>query len=143
MIRALLNKIRYSKTLVPYFFVGGVAAFVDLLFFILLAKLAGLNYFWVGAAGFIIATAVNYILSVRFVFTSGARHTRNMEIMFVFLVSGLGLLLHQMLLYHFVEYWGVEIVLSKILATAIVFLWNYSARKFFIFSHKSVKENEL
>ena len=42
----------------------------------LFAKLLGYNYLVVGCAGFILATAVNYFLSIRFVFRSGARFSK-------------------------------------------------------------------
>jgi len=56
-----------------YFVVGGISACVDIGFFFVFAKLLGFNYLAVATVGFLIAVPVNYLLSVRFVFTSGAR----------------------------------------------------------------------
>ena len=42
----------------------------------LFAKLLGYNYLVVGCAGFVLATAVNYFLSIRFGFRSGARFSK-------------------------------------------------------------------
>ena len=59
--------------IIRYALVGATAATVDFLFFAILAKWAGLNYLLIGAVGFVIATTLNYFLSIRFVFESGVR----------------------------------------------------------------------
>ena len=61
--------------------VGATAAVVDFLIFAIFAKLLNFNYLAVGAVGFIIATTINYFLSVRFVFESGVRFGFKKEIL--------------------------------------------------------------
>ena len=51
--------------IVKYFFVGGLAAVVDIGLFYLGAGVAGWNYLIVGTVSFTIATLVNYVISVR------------------------------------------------------------------------------
>jgi putative flippase GtrA len=113
--------------------VGGVCALVDLGVFFVFAKLAGLPYLRVAAAGFVIATLLNYFLSVRFVFVSGARFRKRWEVALVFAVSAVGLGLNQLILALCVEQFGLELVLSKIVATGCVFFWNYFARRVLVF----------
>jgi putative flippase GtrA len=120
-------------SLVRYFCVGGVAAAVDLAIFALLAKVAGLPYMAVAVFSFIVATAVNYALSIRHVFRSGASFSRRIEIGLTFLVSGIGLLVNQAALWILVEKVGFDILVAKIGATGIVFYWNYTARARFVF----------
>lgn len=124
---------RISLKIFRYFFVGGAAAVVDVGLFFLFAKLLGYNYFVVGCVAFSIATALNYFLSIRFVFRSGARFTRKIELVFIYFVSLVGLGLNQMILFGLIERLGAELMLSKLVATASVFLWNFSARNFVIF----------
>jgi len=133
MIKTLTNKFLQQGTLLPYILVGGTAAFVDLAIFVIFAKIVGIPYLWVGAFGFCLATTVNYMLCVRFVFDSGVRYDRKKEVFYIFLISILGLALHQLLLAMFVEVFEIEIVISKINATGVVFLWNYLMRKHFVF----------
>lgn len=116
-----------------YFYVGGIAAAVDISIFFVFAKLLGFNYLTVGACGFVIATLVNYVLSIKYVFESGARFEKKHELMFVFIVSILGLLWHQAVLYLCVDMVKSELMLSKITATATVFFWNYLSRRYWIF----------
>jgi putative flippase GtrA len=116
-----------------YFVVGGISACVDIGFFFVFAKLLGFNYLAVATIGFLIAVLVNYFLSVRFVFKSGVRFTRRQEFALVYLVSGIGLALHLAVLYAAVDLMAFELMLSKLIATGSVFVWNFLARNYFIF----------
>lgn len=123
--------------IIKYFFVGGAAAVVDIGIFFVFAKLLGYNYMAVGCVGFILATAVNYVLSIRFVFQSGVRFGKKTELAVIYAVSLIGLGLNQTILFTLVEKVGVELMLSKLAATFGVFLWNFSARNFIVFRPKS------
>lgn len=118
---------------IRYALVGGVAATTDFVIFALFAKALGLNYLWVAAVGFVTATALNYWLSIRFVFKSGARFGFRTEVALVFLVSLIGLAVNQSILYMAIEKLHIEMLTSKILATASVFVWNYGLRNLFVF----------
>ena len=124
---------RVSLKIVRYFFVGGAAAAVDIGLFFLFAKLLGYNYLMVGCLGFIFATAVNYFLSIRYVFRSGARFTKKTELAFIYAVSLIGLGLNQTILLVLVERVSAELMVAKLVATGGVFLWNFSARNFIVF----------
>lgn len=119
--------------IIRYAAVGGTAAAVDFVIFASFAKLLGFNYLWVGATGFIVATTINYFLSIRFVFDSGVRFGFKKEISFVFLISFIGLCLNQVVLYLGIGILGWEMLFIKLCATAAVFFWNFGARSQFIF----------
>lgn len=121
-----------------YFIVGGVAATVDIGFFFVVAKLAGFNYLVVAPLGFVLATWVNYQLSIRHVFQSGVRFSRKREIFLVYAVSAVGLLINQLVLYLLVDQVGAELMLSKFTATVMVFFWNYCTRNYYVFAPSSV-----
>jgi len=129
MIRRLLE-----RSVVRYFFVGGAAAAFDFSFFALFAYFLGLDYLAVGAVGGVLAIFVNYWLSVRFVFSSGTRFSPRAEILAVYVVSGAGVVVHQLVLYALVDGLMVHLLASKILATAATFFWNYSLRRFYVFA---------
>jgi putative flippase GtrA len=119
--------------IVRYFFVGAVAAAVDIGLFTVFARLLGYDYLVVAACTFVVATLVNYSLSVRHVFESGTRFGRSLEVAAVFAVSAVGLAINQGVMFVAVDRLGLDLVLSKILATGIVFLWNYQLRANFVF----------
>jgi putative flippase GtrA len=116
-----------------YAAVGGAAALIDFLLFAVFAKVLGFNYLLIGAAGFIIATTVNYFLSIRYVFKSGVRFVLHKEISLVFIISLVGLGLNQLVLYIGIGTLGWEMLFVKVCATGSVFFWNFGARSYFIF----------
>lgn len=120
-----------------YFIVGGIAAAVDIGLFIVFAKLLGWNYLAVAAVSFTIATLVNYFLSIRHVFESGVRFARRQEIGLVYLISTIGLIFNQAVLFIGIDILGWEMIFTKLVATATVFVWNYWARAHFIFRPSS------
>ena len=119
--------------LLRYSFVGGVAAAVDLGIFIVGVRVLEFAWFFVAISSFILATAVNYLLSIRCLFDSGVRFRTRTEVSLVFLVSGIGLVVTQSVLWLLIETAGIEEVVSKCLATGTVFAWNYAARSRYIF----------
>ena len=122
------------RNLPRYFLVGGCAAGVDIGFFLIFSTWLGFNNLLVGASGFILATLVNYGLSIVWVFESGARFGRRTEIFYVYLISLIGLGLHMLILALTVEQGWAPKPVAKLLATGLVFFWNYSARQYFVFS---------
>ena len=123
--------------IVRYFFVGGASAAIDIGIFFVFAKLLGYNYLVVACFGFALATVANYFLSIRYVFQSGARFSKKTELAYVYAVSLVGLALNQLILFACIEKLGVELMLSKLIGTGIVFLWNYSARNYLVFRGES------
>jgi len=116
-----------------YLSIGIVASLVDILLFSLFAKFLGFNYLIVGFFSFIIATGVNYILSIHYVFESGIKHSKKKEIILVYIISAIGLLINLSMLYLFIDFLNFEMIFSKILSAGIVFFWNYFARSVYVF----------
>ena len=90
---------RHLRNLVRYLIVGGIAAVVDLGIFWFLAIHHQLDYLLVAAFGFIVATAVNYQLCVSYIYISGQRFTGGTEVFSIYVVSAIGLLLHEIAIY--------------------------------------------
>ena len=99
----------------------------------LFANVLGLPYLRVATATFIVATLVNYLLSVRFVFVSGRRFRRRWEVALVYGISLIGLAVNQAILSAGVELARLDLLQAKLAATGIVFMWNYLARRLFVF----------
>jgi putative flippase GtrA len=123
----------WLRGLARYFVVGGVAACVDIGLFMAFARGMGLPYLPVSVASFVLATLVNYLLSIRFVFVSGQRFRRRWETALVFAVSAMGLVINSAILWLCVERAHATLLLAKLVATGTVFFWNYLARRFFVF----------
>jgi len=119
--------------LLRYFFVGGAAAAVDIGLFSLFANYLGFPWLPVSFCTFLCATLVNYLLSIRFVFESGVRHKKHIEVIGVFAISTLALVVNQAVLYIAIEQLGWHLIFSKVVATGAVFFWNYFGRSKLIF----------
>lgn len=120
---------------IKYFFVGGTAAIVDIGLFALFASHLGWHWLPVSIFTFCLATLVNYFLSIKYVFKSGSKHKKHIEIIGVFIVSSLALLVNQLFLYLFIEWLNWHLIISKLLATLSVFFWNYFGRSRIIFKN--------
>ncbi len=126
--------------IIKYFIVGSVAAITDISLFYIFAKLLELNYFLVAFFSYTIATFVNYILSIRFVFKSGIKYSKKAEIILIYLISGIAIFINQLSLYILVNLLFIKLITSKIIATVITFFWNYYMRNNFIFRSIYLKE---
>ncbi len=126
--------------MIRYCFAGGLAAIVDLSIFAIFSLWMGYNYLVVAGAGFVVATAVNYWLCIRYIFESGARFGRHAEITGIFMVSGVGLFMHEIFLFILHENFGIHQFIAKVAAIGMVFFWNFSARNFYVFARPSNAE---
>jgi len=124
-----------------YFAVGAVAASVDFLVFAGLTSGFSVHWFTSSLLSFVLATAVNYRLSVAFVFQQGARFSRGHEIGLVFLASAIGLAFNQLVLWIAYKHFGLHLLLSKVVATGAVFFWNFGSRRFYIFRKTSANSS--
>jgi putative flippase GtrA len=115
-----------------YFLTGATAAAVDFALFFALVKLVNWPWYIAGTISFIAATLVNYFISIRHVFESGIRFRKRDEIALTFLISLIGLGINQLVLFLLIRQ-GTILLLAKVCATAVVFLWNYIARHRFVF----------
>lgn len=124
-----------------YFFVAAGAFVMDYGFYFLLSYILGVQYLIAAIAGFIAGTSTNYLISKYMVF-QGEPQSRSVEVFLVFLISGIGLLWLELGLYLLTDIYGMHYLLSKLVMTAVVFLWNFFARKFFMYSkfHNILKE---
>ena len=124
-----------------YFFVAAGAFVMDYGFYFLLSYIFGVQYLIAAIAGFIEGTSANYLISKYMVF-QGEPQSRSVEVFLVFLISGIGLLWLELGLYLLTDIYGMHYLLSKLVMTAVVFLWNFFARKLFMYSkfHNILKE---
>lgn len=141
MLKNLLSS-KNIRQLLSYFGVGGTAALVEWLCFYLLEKLFNLPYLLATALAFIASTTVNWILGRMFTFKESAYKEKKLrEAVLVFIVSAFGLAFNLLLMTFFVELLGMNTNLlktvAKVLATGIVFIWNFLSRKLWIYREKA------
>lgn len=120
--------------MLKYAVVGGICTVFDILVFMTLLEVFGLHYLISSTVSFSLAVFLNYYLCVKHLFQTGARFGKRGELFYFFVISAVGLLIHQGVLICFVGLFGLEALVSKVFATATVFTWNYMGRKCFVFN---------
>ena len=115
--------------------VGGLSFIADagLLWLI---SLTGLHYLVCAIFGFLLGVYVNYILSVMFVFKQKAVVGKLGEIVIYLIIGTIGLAMTAGIMWLFTEIVGLFYMVSKVIATLIVFIWNFVSRKVFLYKEK-------
>ncbi len=116
-----------------YFVVGGVAAIVEWAAFAALFYRTPMDYVMSAVVAFTLAWLVNYALSLKFVFASG-RHPRQLEILYVAVVSIVGAGINIGAMVVLVEWLGLPVMPAKIIGTGTTFFWNFLLRHYWIFA---------
>lgn len=122
------------KRLIQQFFnfavVGGISTLIDFIVLYISYETLGMNYLIGTAIAFIIATVFNYWASMRFIFVSKFGKDQRYKEFTIFLsLSIVGLILTQILMFVFVEWFGVAVMISKIFVTGFVMIFNFVSRK--------------
>ena len=122
-----------SIQLFRYTFVGGLAFIVDFGSLFVLTDLFGIYYLISAALAFILGLATNYVLSIIWVFSSRTLRNKWFEFGIFALIGIVGLGFNELFIWFFTERVHFHYLQSKIVSTVLVYLWNFSARKFILF----------
>ena len=79
---------------------------------------------------------VNYLLSILWVFANHTQNNRWVEFLVFAIIGIFGLGLNEIIIYLGTDIVGLPYMLSKLISTAIVFFWNFFARKIILFKKK-------
>lgn len=112
-----------------YIFVGGTAFIVDFFFLYFFSDICGIYYLISAVLSFIISVLVNYVMSTRWVFNQDKIDNKVIEFNLFILISTVGLVFTEILLYFFTDIVGLYYLISKIIAAIIVLFWNFLARR--------------
>ena len=131
----MINKLFKEPTddiylqLFRYVFVGGTAFVVDFGFLYFFSDICGIYYLISAVLSFIISVLVNYIMSTKWVFNQDNIDNRLVEFNLFILISTIGLVFTEILLYFFTDIIGLYYLISKIISAIIVLFWNFLARR--------------
>lgn len=119
---------------IKYFFASGIALFADMSILFILTEYFNVYYILSATISFLAGIAITYILSKFYIFTKTKIDNKINEFTVFLIIGIIGLILNNVFLYIFTEYLGIYYMLSKIFVIIVTYLWNYFARKKFIFS---------
>jgi putative flippase GtrA len=116
-----------------YGFVSTAALAVDFGGLVILKEYGHLNYLIAASMSFLAGLVVNYLLSAFWVFHSSKLLNKRYEFILFSVIGLIGLGLTDLILWVLTSGFGLYYVLSKVIATVIVYFWNFGARKKYIF----------
>lgn len=119
------------KELFLYLIVGGIATITEWLCFYAFEKML-LHYTVSTIIAYIISTFVNWAAGRILVFKKSEQSVIS-ELVKIYLTSIVGLVLNLLIMFISVEFMRMGEMFSKIIATGIVFFFNYFVRKFLIY----------
>ena len=115
-----------------YVFVGAVATVIDFTILYLLTDYAKIYYLISTIVSLMISMIFNNLLSMHWVFNGRASQKKWLDFLVFSIIAVTGLGFNVLLMWIFTEHFRFYYLLSKVFATALVFLWNFIARKVFV-----------
>lgn len=109
--------------------VGVLATAIDFAVMIVLTEIAGLDPVVSAGISFTVSVVFNYLASMRFVFRRREDLSRTAEVTVFVILSLVGLAMNELLMWVGSTVLGLNYVLVKVVATAVVMLWNFFSRK--------------
>ena len=112
--------------------VGFIAFFIDYGLLAFCTEILHINYLVSATIGFTVSVIFNYLASMRYVFTHKEGMSRRREFVIFVVLSVIGLIINNAIMWAGVELLHVHYLIVKIAATAIVMVWNFVTRKVFL-----------
>ncbi|MDE7332626.1 MAG: GtrA family protein [Lachnospiraceae bacterium] len=138
-MKDLLNQI------IKFGIVGFFCFFIDFGITTGFTNLLGVHYLISKFLGFVVSAVVNYILSIKFVFTHKKEMDKKKEFTVFIILSAIGLIINEIVMYVCIDgiYVHSELLkelitnefmvsISAIIATGVVMVYNFISRKLFL-----------
>lgn len=138
-VKKLLNQI------LKFGIVGLFCFFIDYGITIILTNVFGVHYLISKFFGFVISAVVNYLLSIKFVFTQKKEMDKGKEFTVFLILSAIGLVINEIVMYVCIDgiyahsaflqgYISDSLMVSvgAVIATGVVMVYNFISRKLFL-----------
>lgn len=131
----LINKLFIEQTtdikiqFFRYIIVGGLSAIVNIGALYVFTEYLHIYYIQSNIIGFVLGLITNYTLSRLFVFAKEDEMNKALEFIIYAIIGIIGLLLDSVFIWIFTNEMKIYYMLGKIISTAMVFIWNFFARK--------------
>lgn len=127
------NFLAKISPLLLYFLVGGCASIVEWLCFFLLHIILCLHYQIATIIAIVFSTFSNWGFGRLFLFKRKENVGLIVEIGKIYLASIVGLVFNMVLMWLFIDKFMLNEMISKIIATGVVFVYNYLIRRLYIY----------
>lgn len=112
--------------------VGAIAFLIDYGVLMLLSQVIGMDPVISASISFVVSVVFNYVASMHYVFTRRDDISRRREFTIFVILSAIGLVINEIIMVIGVNVLGdsaLMVTVTKLVATAIVMVWNFVSRK--------------
>ena len=112
--------------------VGAIAFLIDYGVLMLLSQVIGMDPVISASISFVVSVVFNYVASMHYVFTRRDDISRRREFTIFVILSAIGLVINEIIMVIGVNALGdsaLMVTITKLVATAIVMVWNFVSRK--------------
>lgn len=128
-----LAKSERGREIGRFLLVGGGCFVFEYVLLYSLTEFGGISYLISAAVAFTLSLILNYILCTAVVFHAGNRSRKEMLLFAVTSLLGLGI--NQVTMWFFVEITGLWYMFAKVIASAVVMVWNYVTKRYILHGH--------
>ena len=119
----LINKI------IKFSIVGGIATIIDFICLYIFKEYLNIDVILANTLSFIISVIYNYIASINLVFDIDKNKNKKLKFVLFIIFSVIGLIINNTIIYVLIEKINMYYLLSKVIATLIVMIFNFITRK--------------
>ena len=120
------------KKIIRFIVVGGIATIIDFVCLYIFKEFLNFNVILANTLSFTISVIYNYIASIKYVFDVDKNKNRKIQFIVFIVFSILGLILNNLILYLLTNKLNIYYLISKIIATMFVMVFNFITRKKFL-----------
>lgn len=118
--------------LVKFGIVGVIAFLIDYGLMVFLTEVCGIDYLISATCSFVVSVTFNYLASMRYVFKHKEGMSRRRECIIFIALSVMGLGINDVVMWVGTGLCSISYLITKIVATAVVMVWNFVTRKKFL-----------
>lgn len=123
--------------------VGAIAFVIDYGLMVALTEIFSINYLISATISFSVSVIFNYLASMRYVFRHKEGMSRRREFIIFVVLSIIGLLINNLLMWLGTGLLGITYLITKIFATAVVTIYNFVTRKIFLDAGNDAEESDV
>ncbi len=118
--------------IVKFGIVGVIAFVIDFGVMVFLTEVFEVDPVVSATISFIVSVVFNYVASMRYVFSHREGMSRRREFAIFVVLSVAGLIINDVLMWAGTAFTPIDYRIVKIIATAVVMVWNFVTRKIFL-----------
>ena len=123
---------RLVNKILKFAIVGGIATLIDFIFLYIFKEFLNMDVIIANTLSFIISVTYNYIASIVWVFDINKEKNKKIQFILFILFSIFGLVLNNIILYILTDIFNMYYLISKVVATLFVMIFNFITRKRFL-----------